>query len=352
MANSRREVLSASAALGAAALLTPDRALGADKFGRDRDWSGKLPVSYPEPGVEVLDKRFAKYKIGNANIERIATGCRWAEGTCYMRDWGCLLWSDIPNNRIMRWTEETGAVSVYRQPSNFTNGNTRDRQGRLISCEHDARRVTRTEHDGRITVLADKYDGKPLNAPNDAAVTADGALWFTDPGYGILLEYEGHKAKQELPPSVYRLDPSGKLTAVATDFVRPNGLCFSPDEKKLYVADTGASHTPGGPRHIRVFDVDGGRLGKSKVFADFSPGFSDGIRCDMDGNVWASWGWGGLDTNGVRVHAPNGDRIGMVHLPEICGNLSFGGTKRNRLFMAGSTSIYAVYVEAIGAMLP
>ncbi len=353
----RRDFLTASCAAGAATATVPwgrfGQARAADKFARDRDWTGNVPVTYPEPGVEVLDKRFAKYKIGNANIQRIATGQRWAEGPVYMRDWGCLLWSDIPNNRIMRWTEETDAVSVYRSPSNFTNGNTRDRVGRLVSCEHDARRLTRTEHDGTITVLADKYNGKRLNAPNDAVVAADGAIWFTDPGYGILLEYEGHKAEFEIKPAVYRLDPeSGALAVVADDFVRPNGLCFSPDEKKLYIVDTGASHTPGGPRHIRVFDVAGSKLGRGKVFADFKPGFADGVRCDTDGNVWCSWGWGGPDTNGVRIHAPNGDAIGRIHLPEICANLCFGGVKRNRLFMCGSTSMYAVYVEAQGALTP
>ncbi len=349
--SSRRDILTAAAAASTGALSFS--AVAADKFARDRDWSGTVPVAYPEPGVEVIDKRFQKYKIGNANIERIATGLRWAEGPVYMSDWGCLLWSDIPNNRIMRWTEETGVVSVYRQGSNFSNGNARDSVGRLVTCEHDTRRVTRTEHDGRITVIADKYNGKPLNAPNDIVVANDGALWFTDPGYGILLEYEGHKDKAELPPSVYRLDTTGKLTAVATDFQRPNGLCFSPDQKKLYVADTGASHAPGTARHVRVFDVeDGSRLGKGRVFADFSPGVCDGLRCDTDGNVWCSWGWGGPETNGVRVHAPNGDRIGMIHLPEICGNLCFGGKKHNRLFMMGSTSVYAVYVEAKGAQRP
>jgi gluconolactonase len=348
----RRDFLAGAATVAGAALSGPAR--GADKFGRDRDWSGLVPVPYPEPGVEVLDRRFAKYKIGNANIERIATGCRWAEGTVYMRDWGCLLWSDIPNNRIMRWTEESGAVSVYRQPSNYTNGHTRDREGRLISCEHGARRVTRTEHDGSITVLADRYNGKRLNAPNDAVVAQDGAIWFTDPGYGILLDYEGHRAPFELPTAVYRLEPgTQKQEVVATDLGRPNGLCFSPDEKKLYVADTGASHDPKGARHVKVYDViDGKRLGRGRVFASFAPGFADGIRCDVDGNVWCSSGWGGPATNGVRVHAPDGAAIGFIHLPEVCGNLCFGGQKRNRLFMAGSTSIYAVYVEAQGALRP
>jgi gluconolactonase len=339
------------AAVAAASWSTAARA--ADKFARDRDWTGNVPVSYPEPGVEVLDKRFAKYKIGNANIQRIATGFRWAEGPVYMRDWGCLLWSDIPNNRIMRWCEDDGHVSVFRQPSNFSNGNTRDRQGRLLTCEHDARRVTRTEHDGSITVIAERYQGKRLNAPNDIVVASDGGIWFTDPGYGILLDYEGHHDTFEIKPAVYRIDPSGTMALVTDELVKPNGLCFSPDEKKLYIVDTGGSHMPNGPRHLKVFDVvDGKKLGKGRVFANFAPGMTDGVRCDTDGNVWCSNGWGGPETNGVRVHAPDGTPIGFIHLPEICGNLCFGGKKHNRLFMCGSTAIYAVYVEARGALMP
>jgi gluconolactonase len=313
---------------------------------------GDLPgTRYPDPRVEVLDKRF-KYKVGNGAIERIATGFRWAEGPVYFRDGGYLLWSDIPNNRIMRWLEEDGHVSVFRQPSNYTNGHTRDREGRLISCEHDARRVTRTEHDGTITVLMDSFNGKKLNAPNDVVVASDGAVWFTDPGYGIFGNYEGHKDTLELPAQVYRLDPkSGKATVVVDSFDKPNGIAFSPDEKKLYIIDSGITH--GGRSNMRVFNVDGAKLTNDKVFAEnFAPGFTDGVRTDIDGNVWCSMGWADPKEDGVRCYAPTGDLIGKIHLPETCANLAFGGKKRNRLFMAASTSVYAVYVETQGALLP
>ena len=313
---------------------------------------GDLPNwRYPDARVEALDKRF-KYKVGNAAIERIATGFRWAEGPVYFRDGGYLLWSDIPNNRIMRWLEDDGRVTVFRANSNYSNGNTRDREGRLITCEHDSRRVTRTEHDGTITVLIDKFEGKQFNAPNDAVVTNDNAIWFTDPGYGIAGHYEGHPAKEEMPTRVYRLDPkSGKATIVAEGIDRPNGLAFSPDEKRLYVADTGLTH--GGRSNIRVFDVNGEKLTNDRVFAEnFAPGFTDGIRTDIDGNVWCSMGWADPKDDGVRCYTSGGDLIGKVHLPETCSNLCFGGKKRNRLFMTGSTSVYAVYVETQGALLP
>jgi gluconolactonase len=313
---------------------------------------GNLPdTRYPDPRIEPLDRRFT-YKQGNAAIERIATGFRWAEGPVWFRDGGYLLFSDIPNNRILRWLEEDGHLSVFRAPSNYTNGNTRDRQGRLISCEHDSRRVTRTELDGTITVLIDRFQGKPLNAPNDVVVAADGSVWFTDPGYGIDGPYEGHKAAAELPRSVYRLDPAtGEASVVADDFVRPNGLCFSPDERLLYVVDSGISH--GGPAHIRAFEVDGPRLRNGRVFAaDFAPGMTDGLRCDTDGNVWCSMGWADPAEDGVRCYAPDGDLIGKVHLPEGCANLCFGGVKKDRLFMCASTSVYALYVNAQGAQVP
>ncbi len=306
---------------------------------------------YPDPRIEVLDPRF-RYKQGNAGIERIATGFRWAEGPVYFRDGGYLIWSDIPNNRMLRWLEEDGHVSVFRAPSNYTNGNTRDREGRLISCEHDTRRVTRTELDGRITVLMDRFQGRRLNAPNDVVVAADGAVWFTDPGYGIDGPYEGHAAPAELPCNVYRLDPAtGQANVVADDFARPNGLCFSPDERLLYIVDSGISH--GGPAHIRVFDVDGASLRNGRVFADdFRPGMTDGARCDADGNVWCSMGWGAPSEDGVRCYAPNGDLIGKIHLPEGCANLCFGGRKRDRLFMTASTSVYALYINGEGAQRP
>ncbi len=313
---------------------------------------GHLPdTRYPDPRIERLDPRFV-YRQGNAAIERIATGFRWAEGPVYFRDGGFLVFSDIPNNRMMRWLEEDGHLSVFRAPSNYANGNTRDREGRLITCEHDTRRVTRTELDGRITVLIDRFEGKRLNAPNDVVVASDGAVWFTDPGYGIDGPYEGHKADAELPRNVYRLDPaSGAASVVADDFVRPNGLCFAPDERKLYIVDSGISH--GGPAHIRMFDVDGARLRNGRVFAaDFLPGMTDGMRTDVEGNVWCSMGWADPTEDGVRCYAPNGDLIGKVHLPEGCANLCFGGQKQDRLFMCAGTSVYALYVNGQGTMVP
>jgi len=314
----------------------------------------KGPVAYPDPAVEVVDARFAKYKVGNAAVERLYTGTRWSEGPVWFGDGRYLLWSDIPNNRMLRWLEDTGEVSVFRSPSNYSNGNFRDRQGRLLTCEHDSRRLTRTEPDGTITVLMDGFQGKKLNAPNDLAVHSDGAIWFTDPGYGIMSNYEGHKAAFELPAVVYRLDPKTReATVVATDMDKPNGICFSPDEKKLYIVDTGAPRHPGDTHAIRVYDVvDGARLKNGRLFADMAPGSSDGIRCDTDGNVWSAAGWGGADFNGVHVFAPDGTRIGKIHLPETCANLCFGGAKKNRLFMAASQSLYAVYVNAEGAQTP
>ena len=343
----RRTFLASAAGAMAAAALPPKMA-AADELPL-----GPLPgTRYPDSRIEALDPRF-KYKIGNTYIERIATGCRWAEGPVYIRDGGYLLWSDIPNNRIMRWNEDDGHVSVFRSPSNFSNGHTRDREGRLISCEHDSRRVTRTEHDGSITVLMDKFNGKPLNAPNDVVVAADGAVWFTDPGFGIFGNYEGHRADPELPANVYRFDPkTGRATVVfVPEAGRPNGIAFSPDEKKLYVI---VMAFPGGrPAEIRVFDVNGDKLANGKIFAaDFTKGNTDGMRLDVDGNVWCSMGSGDPAEDGVRCYAPNGDLIGKIHLPETCANLCFGGKKKNRLFMCGSTSIYAVYVETVGALLP
>src|SRR5271169_5119158 len=314
----------------------------------------KNPVVYPDPAVEVMDPRFAKYKVGNAAVERLHTGARWAEGPVWFADGRYLLFSDIPNNRMLRWLEDSGEVSVFRSPSNFSNGNYRDRQGHLLTCEHDSRRVTRTEYDGTITVLMDGYQGKKLNAPNDLFVHSDGAIWFTDPGYGIMSNYEGHKAAFELPAVVYRLNPKTReATVVATDMDKPNGLCFSPDEKLLYIVDTGVPKHAGDPQPIRVYDVvDGVRLKNGRLFVDMSPGSSDGIRCDMDGNVWSAAGWAGEGYNGVHVFAPDGKIIGKIHLPESCANLCFGGAKKNRLFMAASQSLYSVYLGTEGAQLP
>jgi len=314
----------------------------------------KSPVVYPDPAVEIVDRSFAKYVIGSAAVERLYTGARWAEGPVWFGDGRYLLFSDIPNNRMLRWLEDTGEVSVFRSPSNYSNGNYRDREGRLLTCEHDSRRLTRTEHDGTITVLMDHFEGKPLNAPNDLTVHSDGAIWFTDPGYGIMNNYEGHKATFELPTNVYRLDPQTRqATVVANDMDKPNGICFSPDEKTLYIVDTGEPKHPGDPHPIRVYDVeDGTRLKNGRLFANLAPGSSDGIRCDVDGNVWSAAGWAGEGFNGVHVFAPDGKLLGKIHIPETCANLCFGGAKKNRLFMAASQSLYAVYVNTQGAQTP
>jgi gluconolactonase len=315
----------------------------------------KTSAPYPDPAIEVLDPRFAKYKIGSAAVERLYTGARWAEGPVWFGDGRYLLFSDIPNNRMLRWLEDTGEVSVFRSPSNYSNGNFRDREGRLLTCEHDTRRVTRTEHDGTITVLIDHFQDKKFNAPNDIVVHSDGAIWFSDPGYGIMTNYEGHKAPFELPANVYRLDPKTReATVVVSDMNKPNGLCFSPDEKKLYIVDSGFVGQPGKPSPIRVYDVvDGVRLENGRMFVNMAPGTSDGIRCDTDGNIWSAAGWAGReDFNGVHVFAPDAMLIGKIHLPEICANICFGGAKKNRLFMAASQSLYAVYVDAVGAQTP
>lgn len=299
------------------------------------------------PAFEVLDPRMAAYVNGNAHIDVLHTGMRWAEGPVYFADAGQLICSDIPNNRMLRWTEG-GSVDVFRSPSNYTNGNTRDREGRLVSCEHGARRVTRTEIDGRITVIADSYEGKRLNSPNDVVVKSDGSVWFTDPPYGILTDYEGHKAPSEIGANhVYRVDPArGAVDVVADDFDKPNGIAFSPDEQTLYVADTGGSHTPNGPHHIRKFSVDGDKLRGGEVFATISPGLADGFRLDIEGNVWTSAG------DGVHCYSPAGELLGKIRIPEVVANVVFGGPKRNRLFICGTTSLYAVYLMTTGAQRP
>jgi gluconolactonase len=300
---------------------------------------------YPDPAVQILDPSFAKYRLALAGVERLATDMRWCEGPVYFGDARCLLWSDIPNNRIMRWDEGSRRVSVYRAPSNNANGNTRDRQGRLVTCEHDTRRVTRTEYDGTITVLIDKFEGKPLNSPNDVVVKSDDSVWFTDPPFGILGNYEGHVATPELPTNVYRLDKSGRATVVAGDINRPNGLCFSPDEKKTYIVEAGLS-----PRVIRVYDVTDDKLANGRTFVTAEAGGTpDGFRCDVDGNLWCGWGMGSAQQDGVKVFDPSGKPIAFIALPERCANLCFGGPKRNRLFMAASHSVYSLYVNTQGA---
>lgn len=297
---------------------------------------------------EHFDKRFRYLTVGNGILEKHYDGCLWAEGPVWFRDGNYLVWSDIPNDRMLRWSPDQG-VGVYRTPANNSNGNTRDREGRLVSCEHGARRVTRTEPDGSITVIADSYDGKRLNSPNDVVVKSDGTIWFTDPPYGILSDYEGHKAPQEQDGCyVYRVDPaSGAISVVADDFIKPNGLAFSPDENLLYIADTAFSHDPDGPHHIRVFDVAGGdKLNKGRLFTDVSPGLADGFRLDTEGNVWTSAG------DGVQVFAPDATLLGKIRIPEVVSNVVFGGPKRNRLFITATTSLYSTYVAATGAQTP
>jgi len=303
---------------------------------------------YPDPSVKIIDPSFARYRIAQTKVERIASGMRWCEGPVWIGDGRYLLWSDIPNNRIMKWDEETGRVSVFRKPSNNANGNTRDRQGRLLTREHDTRRVTRTEYDGSITVVADRFEGKPLNSPNDIVCKSDGSIWFTDPPFGILGNYEGHVAKPELPTNIYRVDGrSGAITVATGDVNRPNGLCFSPDESKLYVIVAGAM-----PREIHSFDVadNGARLTNRRTFLTAEPdGTPDGFRCDVEGNLWCGWGMGKEGLDGVAIFNPQGKLIGRIDLPERCANLCFGGRYRNRLFMAASTSVYSIYVNTQGA---
>ncbi len=351
----RRSFLAAASALAAATAMAPQAF--ARNFGPDAP-----PVRYPEPDVVVLDKRF-KYKLGNTPILRLYTGTLWAEGPAWNGVGRYLLWSDIPNNEQLRWLEEDGHVARrFRFPSGNSNGNTFDFQGRQIACEHGTRRVVRYEYNGKTTVLADKFDGKELNAPNDAVVHPnDGSIWFTDPGYGSLMEYEGNRlaasASSASPiqkEAIYRIDgQSGAITKVADQPFKPNGLCFSHDYKKLYVADTGVSHYDKAKSVIWVYDVDGARLANGKTFVSMEwngkTGFADGIRCDEDGNIWSSAGWVGDGYDGVHIFSPDGTRIGQIRLPEICSNVCFGGSKRNRLFMTGSQSLYAVYVETRGA---
>jgi gluconolactonase len=319
------------------------------------------PMRYPDPDVHVLDPRFGKYKVGTTSILRLYHGMLWAEGPAWNGVGRYLVWSDIPNQAQLRWLEEDGYVSrQFRFPSNYSNGNTFDYQGREISCEHGTRRVVRYEYNGTVTVLADSYGGKGLNAPNDVIVHPDGAIWFSDPGYGGLGNYEGNLVKTgSVEPvqkeAVYRIDPqTGQVDKMTDESYKPNGLCFSPDYKKLYIADTGATHYPQAPKNIKVWDVvdeKSLRNGREYVSMEYKgrAGLADGIRADIDGNIWVGAGWVGDGYDGVHIFAPNGDRIGIITMPEIVSNVCFGGTKRNRLFMTGSTSLYMVSVDTQGA---
>jgi gluconolactonase len=299
---------------------------------------------YPDSAIVTIDPSFDKYRLASAKVERLATGMRWSEGPVWLGDTRALVWSDVPGNCMYSWSEETGATSVFRKPSNNGNGNTRDRQGRIVTCEHLTRRVTRTEHDGRITVLADSYGGKRLNSPNDVAVKSDGSVWFTDPSFGILGFYEGEKAAPELPTNVYRIDADGSINVVAEGINQPNGLAFSPNESILYIVESRSS-----PRTILAYDVVGDKqLTGRRIAIDAGPGTPDGFRLDMDGNLWCGWGMGTAGLDGVHVFNPQGKLIGRIDLPERCANLCFGGVHRNRLFMAASTSLYSLYVNTQG----
>jgi gluconolactonase len=309
-----------------------------------RDWSGQTPVQYPDPDIIALDNRFRRYIVNNTTIKRLHTGTLWAEGPAWNGVGRYLVWSDIPNNVQMRWLEEDGHITVFRNPSGYSNGNTFDFEGRQLSCEHGGRRVVRYEPDGTVTVVADKFQGKRLNSPNDIVVHPDGSIWFTDPPYGINGNYEGFRADKELKESVYRVDPkTGQMDKISDEMSGPNGICFSPDYKKVYVADTGTG------REIRVWDVEGKTVRNGKRFVQLdvpgsgAPAAADGIRCDVDGNIWAG------ARPGVQIIAPSGERIGMIRLPENCANVCFGGTKRNRLLMTASQSLYVVYVLTTGA---
>ena len=299
-----------------------------------------------ESNYVVLDERFKQVYVGSASLERLFTGSRWAEGPAYFSAGRYLVWSDIPNDRMLRWDETSGETGVFRHPAGYTNGHTVDRQGRLVSCEHGGRRVSRTEHDGSIITIADSWQGKRLNSPNDVVVKSDDSIWFTDPAYGIDSDYEGWKAESEIGAChVYRVDPiTGSCEIVADDFVRPNGIAFSPDEQQLYIADTGGSHVPNGPRHIRRFDVGSdGSLSGGEVFAICEAGMFDGFRFDTSGRLWTSAG------DGVHCYDPDGTLLGKVLVPEPVANVEFGGAKKNRLFICATSSLYSIMLKVNGA---
>jgi gluconolactonase len=360
MAVSRRNVVQGLGASAVNAIANPASA---------QSFTYQPNQRYPDPAIDILDPSFLKYRLYSSSIEMLGSGMRWAEGPAYFPDGGYLLLSDIPNNRIMKYNEKDNSFTVFRSPSNFSNGNTRDRQGRLVTCEHSVtRRITRTEKNGKITVLADSFEGKRLNAPNDIVVKSDDSIWFSDPPFGILGDWEGFKAKQEQAnTNVFRIGPDGKLTAVITDLGNPNGLAFSPDEKKLYVVESKAL-----PRCIWSYDVgpDGSVGAKTKLIEATDMGAPDGFRVDRDGNLWCGWGSNGVletepvdvngrkvyqlkgksaDLDGVKVFSAEGKPLAHIHLPERCANLCFGGPKGNRLYMAASHSLYALYVQAFGA---
>ncbi|MBI4306615.1 MAG: SMP-30/gluconolactonase/LRE family protein [Chloroflexi bacterium] len=303
-----------------------------------------MPARY-----ETFEEEFGRLIKPDAELRKLATGFEWAEGPCWFSEGQHVVWSDIPNDRMLKWSAQDG-MTVFRQPCNYTNGHTRDREGRLVSCEHGGRRVSRTEPDGRVITVVDNYKGKRLNSPNDVVVKSDDTIWFTDPPYGILSNREGHQAESELGKDyVFRFDPrSGELRIVADDFDKPNGIAFSPDEKVLYVADTGRSHRPDGPHHIRAFDVGrDGKLSNSRVFADVEPGIADGFRTDIQGNVWTSAG------DGIHVYSAAGVKLGKIHVPErAVSNCTFGGPNRTTLFITATTSLYSIEVSARGAQMP
>jgi gluconolactonase len=308
-----------------------------------------MPIAMTED-FEVIDERFRKLAFPNVHVETLYTGCRWAEGPAWFAAGRYLVWSDIPNDRMLRWDETDGSVSVFRQPAMNSNGHTVDAQGRLVSCEHRGRCVSRTEHDGRRVVLADRFQGKRLNSPNDLVVKSDGSIWFTDPSYGIDSQYEGDAAPGEIGAcNVYRIDPTdGAVSVVASDFVQPNGLAFSPDESLLYIVDTGATHRPDGPHHVRRFELgaDGRTLHGGAVFATCAVGLYDGLRVDAQGNLWLSAG------DGVHCHASDGALLGKIRIAETVANVCFGGPKFNRLFICATTSLYSVFLNTRAAQRP